>query len=60
MDGTRANWWGSFQLDVEQTSRWEVGSLILSVSRREQEWEIAWRSAPNNNGDEDRWRVRHT
>jgi len=52
-----ANWWGDFQLPVNESLCWMIGAFSLHITHREKEWLICHQKASDTISDEDVWQI---
>ncbi|SHJ82747.1 hypothetical protein SAMN02745165_03279 [Malonomonas rubra DSM 5091] len=52
-----ANWWGGFQLAVNDSLSWSIGHFSLQILRREKEWVVWHNKTTDPVSNDDSWRV---
>ena len=52
-----ADWWGDFQLPVNESLHWTIGPFSLQVLRREREWLIWHHKTTDTIADDEVWRI---
>lgn len=41
-DSPHQPWWGSHHFDIQQSRAWQLGGLLLRITRSEQEWRVEY------------------
>ncbi|SHJ70273.1 hypothetical protein SAMN02745165_02969 [Malonomonas rubra DSM 5091] len=52
-----SNWWGDFQLSVNESLRWTIGHFSLQVLHREKEWLIWHKTTTDTLADDALWQI---